>query len=126
MSQTLSSLNSEEGPGVAPGPLPPFKLMTDDTFDLWMIDAAVGSSICYHEGFLPLDRPKYACFDRNPPTPEQSRVGWLAGRVYVAAERGWVSIYQKRLGANRYRYCATLLKKPSFLTRRRVGETVGA
>ncbi len=82
-------------------------------FCAWVAQALPGERLEYHCGFLVLDT--FPLFSRLDDKARQA-LRKLAGRVFWAAEQGFVHLVQKRLPTDRFSYIAIARPKPKSTT----------
>jgi len=78
-------------------------------FCSWLSQAASGDVLEYHRGFLAADRMPFG----NPMVPEtREELVRTSACVMRLAERGFVHLVQRRLGADRFSYLAIARPRP--------------
>ena len=92
----MTGKTSHRIPGELPG-------VTEIQFCSWLGQAAPGDVLKYHQGFLALDLTPFG----NPMTPESgAELALTSARAMRLAERGFVHLVQRRLGADSFSYLA--------------------
>jgi len=88
---------------------PPFKAIKEIDLCSWLAQAAPGDVIKYHQGFLAIDMTPFG----NPMNAEnRAELARTGARAYDLAERGFVHLVQRRLGADSFSYCAIARPRP--------------
>ncbi len=87
----------------------PDNSVTEIEFCAWVARALPGERLEYHCGFLVLDTfPLFSCLDDKA----REALRKLAGRVFWAAEQGFVHLVQERVGPDYFAYIAVACPKP--------------
>jgi len=86
----------------------PDRPVSEIEFCAWVAQALPGERLEYHCGFLVLDT--FALFSRLGDT-ERDELRKLAGRVFWAAEQGFVHLVQERMGPDCFAYIAVARPK---------------
>lgn len=77
--------------------------LTEIELCAWVAQAAPGTVLEYHRGYLALDRTS---FGHLGDTPARGALGLLGARAHDLAERGLVHLVQHRHGPEDYSYFA--------------------
>ena len=82
--------------------------MTTRTEDVsrFLKESKPGDTLTYHTGFLAQDRLNVYSFGGDVFTTINTTVDWVGNAMWKAYQRGIVSLFQKKLGDNRYSYIA--------------------